>query len=231
MSKRTEAQKARRKELDAAKRLADPVAFKAARYSGRTKEQMRAIWRKQYASNPDSAYARVSAWRQRNSDTVRKWRKNSYWRDPEKARAEKTAYYWKNRDRMLAYWKAKHAADPLPMRAKVKEWAIKNPEKVRLMRCEAEGRRRARKAKVTVDLKGVRQIYSAIYDALYIECYWCEKPMERDDRTIDHLIPLSRGGPHAALNLAPCCSACNKRKHNKTPDEYREYLKLVSGRE
>ena len=31
----------------------------------------------------------------------------------------------------------------------------------------------------------------------------------------DHLYPVSKGGAHEALNLAPACIACNQRKNNR----------------
>lgn len=30
---------------------------------------------------------------------------------------------------------------------------------------------------------------------------------------LDHVIPLSRGGPHTADNLVPSCISCNRAKH------------------
>lgn len=39
--------------------------------------------------------------------------------------------------------------------------------------------------------------------------------------TMDHVIPLSRGGLHEPGNIVPACKACNFAKHDKTPDEWR----------
>jgi 5-methylcytosine-specific restriction endonuclease McrA len=33
--------------------------------------------------------------------------------------------------------------------------------------------------------------------------------------TIDHVIPLSKGGTNWPANLRPACKSCNSRKHNK----------------
>lgn len=44
-------------------------------------------------------------------------------------------------------------------------------------------------------------------------CLYCGA--EFDDRckpTLDHLIPLTRGGTHSAANLVVCCLSCNSRK-------------------
>ena len=37
--------------------------------------------------------------------------------------------------------------------------------------------------------------------------------------SIDHVIPRSRGGPHAWDNVAAACRPCNLHKRDRTPDE------------
>lgn len=37
--------------------------------------------------------------------------------------------------------------------------------------------------------------------------------------TIDHVVPLSRGGTHTYANLRACCRACNNAKGRRMPDE------------
>lgn len=45
------------------------------------------------------------------------------------------------------------------------------------------------------------------------------------EKTIDHKVPLGRGGQHVYGNLAVCCEKCNILKGNMTDAEYLEYLK------
>lgn len=42
-------------------------------------------------------------------------------------------------------------------------------------------------------------------------CVLCGKP----SNTIDHIIPISRGGTNALDNLQPMCVSCNSKKSNK----------------
>jgi 5-methylcytosine-specific restriction endonuclease McrA len=44
--------------------------------------------------------------------------------------------------------------------------------------------------------------------------------------SIEHRIPLSRGGSNWPANLAPACKTCNSSKGTKTEKEYRELLRL-----
>lgn len=39
--------------------------------------------------------------------------------------------------------------------------------------------------------------------------------------TIDHIIPVSKGGTSERSNLAPACRPCNMEKLDFTPDEWR----------
>ena len=48
-------------------------------------------------------------------------------------------------------------------------------------------------------------------------CVYCGAT---DDLTIDHRIPLSRGGNNSLSNLCAACLRCNQAKYNKTPEEW-----------
>lgn len=43
-------------------------------------------------------------------------------------------------------------------------------------------------------------------------CYYCG---HRDNLTVDHLVPLVRGGPDEADNLIWACRSCNSSKHGR----------------
>jgi len=45
--------------------------------------------------------------------------------------------------------------------------------------------------------------------------------------TIDHKIPISRGGTNEESNLQPCCWVCNQLKGSLTDREFRKYLKAI----
>lgn len=48
------------------------------------------------------------------------------------------------------------------------------------------------------------------------ECVYCGS---KRNLTIDHIMPRSRGGKNTWSNLVTCCSNCNLRKGNRTPEE------------
>jgi len=53
-------------------------------------------------------------------------------------------------------------------------------------------------------------------------CFYCKSSNKK--LTIDHYIPLSRGGEHIISNIVPACSLCNSRKTNKMPDDFIKQL-------
>lgn len=51
------------------------------------------------------------------------------------------------------------------------------------------------------------------------ECQYCQSKLNESNQTLDHVLPVSRGGKHEWTNLVACCKGCNSRKADRTPDE------------
>lgn len=50
-------------------------------------------------------------------------------------------------------------------------------------------------------------------------CYHCEQKFKPTELTMDHLIPIARGGKSDKKNCVPCCKECNTQKGSKTRAE------------
>lgn len=50
-------------------------------------------------------------------------------------------------------------------------------------------------------------------------CYYCEKSFAREDLSMDHKTPISRGGTSTKGNVVVSCKACNSEKKYYTPAE------------
>jgi len=50
-------------------------------------------------------------------------------------------------------------------------------------------------------------------------CHYCQKKVDPSELTMDHIVPLSRGGKSKKGNVVPCCKACNSAKKYLTPVE------------
>lgn len=53
-----------------------------------------------------------------------------------------------------------------------------------------------------------------------LNCYLCGELLTVKTSTVDHFIPLSRGGFHCASNARIACRPCNNAKYNKIETEY-----------
>ena len=43
-------------------------------------------------------------------------------------------------------------------------------------------------------------------------CHYCGREVGADALTMDHVIPLARGGKSVKSNVVPCCKDCNSNK-------------------
>ena len=50
-------------------------------------------------------------------------------------------------------------------------------------------------------------------------CQYCGETPGRQELTVDHVIPRSRGGVHSWQNLVTACKRCNQKKGSLLPDE------------
>lgn len=118
-------------------------------------------------------------------------------------------------DRVHARAKAWREANPDRVRANHKAWRVANPERVRISVRTREARRRARIARVLSTLTA--QEWEVVLEAAGRACIYCGGG---DRLSMDHLTPISRGGPHTSENVAPACLPCNLSKGAKTVMEF-----------
>lgn len=55
-------------------------------------------------------------------------------------------------------------------------------------------------------------------------CHYCGVRVPPAELTLDHLVPLVRGGRSTKGNCVPACKACNSRKQSLLPTEWDDYL-------
>ena len=59
-------------------------------------------------------------------------------------------------------------------------------------------------------------------------CHYCEGHFEPKELTLDHVLPLVRGGRSSRGNCVPACKECNTRKRDLLPTEWQEYLDTLA---
>ncbi len=48
-------------------------------------------------------------------------------------------------------------------------------------------------------------------------CHYCGVRFPPDQLSMDHIVPLARGGTSAKGNVVPACPTCNRKKNLDTP--------------
>jgi 5-methylcytosine-specific restriction endonuclease McrA len=69
---------------------------------------------------------------------------------------------------------------------------------------------------VNVPYKGVVLSRQNIFKRDRYLCQYCNS---RNDLTLDHVMPRSRGGESSWYNLVTACKSCNSKKGDSTPEE------------
>jgi len=54
-------------------------------------------------------------------------------------------------------------------------------------------------------------------------CHYCGKTVPARALTMDHIVPIIRGGKSTKGNVVPACKECNTKKKHSLPMEWGEY--------
>lgn len=152
-------------------------------------------------------------------ENKRKWRlANGVKPQPRRSREQQIEF---ERARRIAWYKAnreKAAATSLKWRQsnkdKIRECHRRWYEANKSRAFEKARRRRALKLHATIQKFTLTQLEERL-SVFGHRCAYCGGAYEE----LDHVKPLSRGGPHCLANLRPSCLTCNRRKWAKMPSE------------
>jgi 5-methylcytosine-specific restriction endonuclease McrA len=193
----------RRESKDRWKR-ANPEKSKASirNWGQKNPEKLKAYRQKAYAEHPERAQAYTARWRAKNQDALREqyraWKKAN----PDKVKAWRE----KRKAELLQAARARRAADPELHREYSRSWKRHNREKGRVQTNVYRTRIRLAGGRYTAD------DWQAILEAFGHRCLHCARHESEARLTVDHVIPVSKGGCSNIWNLQPLCRSCNSRK-------------------
>lgn len=58
-------------------------------------------------------------------------------------------------------------------------------------------------------------------------CHYCRRRVGARVITMDHLVPIGRGGRSVRGNVVPACKDCNNRKRTMLPFEWSDYMRSL----
>ena len=65
-----------------------------------------------------------------------------------------------------------------------------------------------------------RKFRQSIFESWGWKCAYCEKDLNTDSATIDHIIPKFKGGHNVKSNMLCSCSSCNRSKGSVLLEEW-----------
>ncbi len=132
---------------------------------------------------------------------------------------ESASYRLRNLTKVRAREKAFNASRPVNVRDKSRKYYATHKaeecqrsdsyRRANLTKyAEAEARRRALIRATEI----VRVDYERIKIRDRMVCHICRKPVQLNELHFDHVVPLSKGGPHVESNIAVSHANCNRSK-------------------
>jgi len=143
-------------------------------------------------------YVHTQAWRKNNPDKAREAGRRQYANNVEHRRAVKNAWRIEN---------------PEAIKSALERYRLQHLPKM----AEKAHKYRARKRSNGVYQVSEKELIK-LYSSSCIACGTTERV------TVDHIIPIARGGRHSIGNLQPLCLSCNSSKNVKTMAEWKYFL-------
>ena len=161
-----------------------------------------------YKENRDEIIEKSCKYYENNKEKIAKYKARYQVSNKENLAIKKSIYYGNNKDKCIE---------------SSKEWMINNRDK--WLRIQSKSRFKNRdkinahrhKRRVIAsegDLTGSQ--WKEIKLSNNYSCVHCGKREPNIKLTIDHIVPLSKGGLHTMSNVQPLCKSCNSKKGNRS---------------
>lgn len=187
-------------------------------YRAKNAEHIRMMNKLYHQKNREARIQANRNYRLNHPDAFRRYRDDWRRKNPDKVAQCHADYQLRHRDRIRKASRDYARSHRAEKRIQLKRWRQNNPERVKA----AKARRRAREqlAEGTFTCDDIWSIFVSQGEC----CAYCNKKLYwgvRRSITIDHIVPLSRGGTNYPENIALACLSCNSGKCDKTLDEWK----------
>lgn len=196
----------------------EEVNARSREWGKRNRDQKLAYMKARHERMKDVLNAQNRQYYHENRDRSNEYRRQHYKLHREEVLAKKRLDYQQNPEKYRERNKAKYKKHRLRYRQQYKDWAKTSRGKA--IRRDHEHRRLAQKQNTSATKIKPEQIKARIL-AFQNRCAYCA--IELAKVTIDHVIPLAKGGCHSIDNLVPACRSCNSSKSDR--DAHTWYLR------
>lgn len=173
--------------------------------------------RSEYKRNYDDEHEhQIKQYRETKKDEIKSQRAEHYKKNRDAILAKVKYFYIQNKEKLISYQKEYNIKNKDKIRKRELEYNRTNSQRV----SHIANRRRTRK----VNNGGSHTLDELVqkFSSLGNVCFYCGIGGKL---TIDHDIPLSRGGTNNIDNILPACKSCNSRKRTLTAHEFIHKIK------
>jgi 5-methylcytosine-specific restriction endonuclease McrA len=203
-----------------------------------TKEEKVAYMKAYRVANRERLQEQERLYRQTHADEVAARRK-AYWETHrDKQIPQLRAYRQAHKEDFVAYRKNERLTQPDKLAARNKAYCEAHREELRAYRATRREETRINANNTRARKCGARGVFTiAEWRAL---CAWfngaCLCCGATEKLTIDHVVPLSKGGLNTTANIQILCIHCNKRKQSKVidyrdPERFAAFLASLTAKE
>ena len=158
-----------------------------------------------YMNNKQKYNEKQKKWRKNNPEKVNKQKERYKQRHPDADRLRAAKYRENNREK---YLQAKH------------RYYNNHREQIII-----DANKRREKINNISDGSITPDFLKELYWGQNRRCNYCGCKLTYKNRNLDHILPISRGGMNTSDNVHWVCVGCNSSKHNKTEEEWFQWLK------
>lgn len=168
------------------------------------RDSARASCKRYYLKNLESVSARGKIYRQ-NNKSKRKAYAKSYHRK----------HYPLNKEKILTQTRQYAKSHPEIRRKIAINYKRNNPQRYKAYLKASHSSRKARIRGAMVGDMDVSKMIKLMRCQPFFVCAYCQVVFPTSDLTIDHIVPISRGGKHECGNISESCLQCNIGKKAK----------------
>jgi 5-methylcytosine-specific restriction endonuclease McrA len=189
------------------------------KYAENNPDKIKAQYKKWYDNNKDH----IAEYKERNKERDKKRRMEYYWENVEREREKVHQWYLENKEHVSEYNRQYRQENEEFVREAQRKWREENPDYGSSWKKQNRDKVRAYDVIRRTRILNQGGTYTPeewyelceVYD---FRCLCCEDEFDFYDLTVDHIIPVAKGGTSDIDNLQPLCMECNLRKGTKIID-------------